>query len=167
MCDTEQMTSFEKIIAEIENERAYQDGKWGSEFDDKNTLDSWITFIAVYCGRAWPQGHWTRHSLMQVAALAVAACEAYDRNSGFPPSSLEEIFTEIKTTSSGRWQRWDDKNTLDNWIAFIISYCGNARRVGCAQLARNNLLQVAVLAVAACEAYDRNGGFPPSHYNGE
>ena len=82
------MTPIEKIFAEIKDERDYQDEKWGPEFDDKNTLDNWIAFITAYCGIAWQEKHatWTRKRLVQAAALAVAACEAFDRNGGFPPS---------------------------------------------------------------------------------
>ena len=37
--------STKTIIAEITNERNYQKRKWGNEFDDKNTVNDWVTYI--------------------------------------------------------------------------------------------------------------------------
>ena len=83
-----QDTILDAIITEIKGERARQESLWGAVFDDKNTLDNWIAFITAYCGKAWSAGSpkKVRYRLLQVAAIAVAACEAYDRNDGFPPS---------------------------------------------------------------------------------
>ena len=35
----------------IDAEREYQ-SKWPSEFDDKNTPNDWIAYIAIYLGKA-------------------------------------------------------------------------------------------------------------------
>lgn len=78
--------SREKIFAQIEAERSYQDAKWGTAFDDKNTVNDWVVYIGQYAGDAarmniQPQD--SREKLLKVAALAVAALETFDRNGGF------------------------------------------------------------------------------------
>ena len=83
----------ESIFAEIDKERSYQDGKFGTSFDDKNTLNDWVTFITRYAGEAAFVANGAkadtipfsirlaqRQKLVKVAALAVAAIEAFDRN---------------------------------------------------------------------------------------
>lgn len=77
-----------EIFGQIESERAYQDGKWGHAFDDKNTINDWSVYIGRYVSRAnadklAPDGQ--RTALIKVAALAVAAIETFDRNLGFAP----------------------------------------------------------------------------------
>lgn len=83
-----QDTILDTIITKIKGEHARQKSLWGTVFDDKNTLDNWIAFITAYCGKAFSADSpkKARHRLLQVATLAIAACEAYDRNDGFPPS---------------------------------------------------------------------------------
>ena len=56
----------ETIYNEIENERNYQIGRWGVEFDRLNTRNDWATFICFYATRG------------AVAALCVAAIERID-----------------------------------------------------------------------------------------
>jgi hypothetical protein len=74
------------IYLEVGNERQRQDKKWGGPVADDNrkTPHDWCSDIAAYvawahqmsrCGS--PEKY--RHRLMQIAALAVAACESYDR----------------------------------------------------------------------------------------
>jgi len=87
-------SSIDKIFREIRAEREYQDARWGTDFDDKNTLDNWIRYIVSYSGRAADTTvvpSQQRRDMMKVAALAVAACEAFDRNNGFPPRHYEDI----------------------------------------------------------------------------
>jgi hypothetical protein len=51
--------------------------------DDRNTLKDWQNFIMRHTYKAsFPYG--PRYALVRVAALAVAAIEAYDRNGKFP-----------------------------------------------------------------------------------
>ena len=81
------------VLRDIGRERDYQDARWGTKFDDKNTLNDWCTFIGRYCGKASgcvSTGPGQRVCLVQVAALAVAALEAHDRNNGFPPRHYDE-----------------------------------------------------------------------------
>lgn len=66
------------IFTLIENERAYQDKKWGKAFDDKNTPNDWVAYIVAHAGKAvtlpWNREAF-RASILKVAALCVAALE--------------------------------------------------------------------------------------------
>lgn len=78
------------IFEQIEAERAYQDGKWGVAFDDANTLNDWTTYIVGYAYRGAAMENKDnkqaqRAALVKVAAIAVAALEAFDRNGEFAP----------------------------------------------------------------------------------
>lgn len=73
------MTETRKIIFEaIDHEREYQDGKWGEEFDSKNTPNDWVAYLVAYLGKAvtlpWKEETF-RLMLVKVAALCVAALE--------------------------------------------------------------------------------------------
>jgi hypothetical protein len=78
------------LFDQIATERQYQDQRWGTEFDDKNTLNDWAAYINVYLTRALcmenvgkPENQ--RIAMVKVAALSVAALEAFDRNGKFAP----------------------------------------------------------------------------------
>lgn len=74
------------IINEIVAERAYQDSKWGTEFDDQNTVNDWATYTNLYVGRATTMGASKtdqRLGLLKAASILVAAVEAFDRNDSF------------------------------------------------------------------------------------
>lgn len=77
------------IFEEIEKERAYQDGKWDTAFDDKNTVNDWAAYINLYASeRATKMGTENakqRKGILKVATLAIAALETFDRNHGFAP----------------------------------------------------------------------------------
>lgn len=78
------------IIAEIHAERDKQDAQWGGpEHDDGHTSDEWFGFIekqtSAYRAEASPyvaMDASARGRLVKVAALAIAAIEAIDRNRG-------------------------------------------------------------------------------------
>lgn len=79
--------SLYSIQQEVAQERLYQDQKWGHEFDDKNTLNDWNTYLGIYAAKATALGTPSaeqRAQMVKVAAIAVAALEAFDRNNGFP-----------------------------------------------------------------------------------
>lgn len=78
----------ELIYTKITEERAYQDERWGEEFDEKNTSNDWCSYICRYATRAAsfnlaPKEY--RDNLIRVAALAVAAIETLDRTDVLPP----------------------------------------------------------------------------------
>lgn len=74
--------SREQIFAEIDAEREYQEGRWGTDFDDQNTPNDWVSYITRYLGNTCgfdidPAER--RQQLVKVAALAVAAIETQER----------------------------------------------------------------------------------------
>lgn len=77
-----------EIIGEIMRERAYQQERWGDEFDSKNTANDWLAYIGGYLGRAltmpWNPAQF-RVGLVKVATLCVAAIEWCDRTGGEMP----------------------------------------------------------------------------------
>lgn len=84
----------EKIFAEIEAERARQDGRWGgAEHDDDMTMDAFAQLIGDYAGWARVKAREgsfdeARLRLVQAAALAIAAIQRMDRDrasKGTPP----------------------------------------------------------------------------------
>lgn len=85
MCRSEFHTT--SIYDEIRWERQRQSDKWGgSEHDAHHSGLEWVDFITRYA--AWAGMMWLaggkgrkkyRRRMMQIAALAVAACEAFDR----------------------------------------------------------------------------------------
>lgn len=73
------------IFNEIENERKYQEAKWGNETDDTlNTQFHWVTWIVQEVTR-FTNGTWNppmtnfRKAMIKTAAVAVAAVESIDR----------------------------------------------------------------------------------------
>ena len=74
---------------EIAEERARQDAKWGGPaHDDTHTLFEWWGFIKErMVGRAFPGGaQRERQDLVEIAALAVAAVESFDRRQSWKPA---------------------------------------------------------------------------------
>lgn len=72
---------MEKIIEEIKAERAAQDAQWGGpEHDDEHGMDDFAWFISRQLDKCdYGRGAGVRKRLVKIAALAVAACESYDR----------------------------------------------------------------------------------------
>jgi hypothetical protein len=86
-----------EILAEIYNERFCQDEKWGVQ---NHLPEKWMNILMEEVGEAsknvleaYPHGEaiyakenalkWWRKEMIQVAAVAVAAIECYDRNKEF------------------------------------------------------------------------------------
>lgn len=85
--------NFNTVLEEIRAEREYQDGEWGTKFDDNNTLNDWVTYIMIYMGQAAgmeasPEDQ--RKNMLKAATLAVAAVESFDRNEQFAPRHYED-----------------------------------------------------------------------------
>jgi len=54
---------------------------------------------------------------------------------------------------------------LGCWAAYLGIYTGKATAITAPPAEqRRQMLKVAAIAVAAVEAFDRNGGFAPRHY---
>ena len=66
-----------QVYALIDAERAYQ-SKWPTDFDDANTPNDWVAYIAKYLGQSvtlpWNKDTF-RKAMVKVAALAVAVLE--------------------------------------------------------------------------------------------
>lgn len=70
--------------ADVARERAHQLAKWGGPaHDDSHTEDDWQRFIAdrIDIGTGIVLDEPYRHRLVEVAALAIAALESFDRKS--------------------------------------------------------------------------------------
>jgi len=83
----------QSIFDEIEKERAYQDTKWGTKFDDANTYNDWMSYIGMYLGDGGKMNNpqkYQRIGLMKAAALCIAALETFDRNNGFTPRHYDD-----------------------------------------------------------------------------
>lgn len=83
--------SRDTIFAEVDAERQYQETKWGNDNDDKANLEDWVSWISHHSSRWFPGGFRPhtketrtafRKQMVKVAALAVAAIEAIDRQEG-------------------------------------------------------------------------------------
>lgn len=72
-----------RVLEDIMNERARQDAKWGGpEHDDEHTMAEWFSFILARA--ACPTGYVPKHDrkiAVEMAALAIAAIESFDRKS--------------------------------------------------------------------------------------
>lgn len=86
-------------------------------------------------------------------------------------SALKSVLEEVKIEREYQDYKWgpefDDKNTLNDWVAYIVAYTGHAVQAKTPMEARTQLLKVASLAAAALQSFDRNKGFPPRHYVGD
>lgn len=71
----------QEIFQEVEFERAYQDKKWGAEFDRLNTPNDWVAYLAAYVGKAvtlpWDRAEF-RKRVLQVATICFAILERDD-----------------------------------------------------------------------------------------
>jgi hypothetical protein len=84
------MTDRERIFTAIARERDYQDKKWGTEFDDKNTVNDWAAYIDEQLMKASQPGKpfngvTFRTHMLKAAAVCVAALETFDRNKKIAP----------------------------------------------------------------------------------
>lgn len=77
----------------------------GTEFDDKNTANDWVSYLTRYAAKA-AEFELTKDqfqaAMVKVAAIAVAAIESSDRNDGLPPrhydpqpEAVDQAFAEI------------------------------------------------------------------------
>ena len=84
---------------------------------------------------------------------------------------LCEVFTERKRQQQLWGNEFDDKNTANDWAAYISNYINAGAYSGrqnqyTPKRFREHLLKAATLCIAAVEAIDRNGDCAPRHYEG-
>ena len=72
----------EQFFERVEEERKRQQTLWGNDFDDRNTVNDWTTFITRYANYATSSERSFHDAMVKVAAIALAAVETYGRNSG-------------------------------------------------------------------------------------
>ncbi|MCK5615822.1 hypothetical protein KAR91_78890 [Candidatus Pacearchaeota archaeon] len=83
----------------------------------------------------------------------------------------EQIFSERNRQQQLWGNDFDDKNTANDWVAYIgnyvnlAAYSGREAKYTPARF-RENLIKAATLCIAAIEAVDRNGDCAPRHYEG-
>lgn len=93
----------------------------------------------------------------------------------WPHRGRARIFQAIEKERTHQDTLWgvefDDKNTPNDWVTYMMYYLGQAtamdretRRFDGKRF-REELLKAATLCVAALEAFDRNNGMPPRHYD--
>lgn len=70
-----------KVLQEIADERSRQDERWGGpDHDDTHTPFDWCHFISLRLSEAEVgNGEEYRRMMLEIAALATAAIESYDR----------------------------------------------------------------------------------------
>ena len=94
------MAISKEVLYQIEVERKKQISKgFIAEIDDTKGHLDWCADIEAYCAWARQMGRMTaltkyRHRMMQIAALAIAACESFDRVC--TPSDLDQNITQEK-----------------------------------------------------------------------
>ena len=85
--------------------------------------------------------------------------------------NIDYILRDIKAERHYQNTQWgtkfDDKNTANDWVAYIVNQMaeGNTLPFDPAKW-RYKMIKVSALAVAAIEAFDRNGTLPMRHYDG-
>ena len=80
------------------------------------------------------------------------------------------IFNEINEEMDKAQKKWggdsfDDKNTQNDWIAYITRYAGNALQLDSnSPVFRESMIKVAGLAIRAVEQFDK-GKIADRHYD--
>lgn len=82
------------VLHDVFVERERQDIKWGgSEHDDHHTMDGWRELLTGRAGRVPLTRQDDRRLMIEIAALAVAAVEALDRQPLWTlPKEARDIF---------------------------------------------------------------------------
>jgi hypothetical protein len=83
---------------------------------------------------------------------------------------FNEIVEAIRAERMYQIEKWgdtfDDNNTINDWVCYIIQYAGSAAPLlKDDELSRKKLIKVATLAISAIMALERNESFPYRHYD--
>lgn len=80
---------------------------------------------------------------------------------------LGGIIAEYSRAERKWGTEFDDKNTANDWVHYINWYASGAAPLEFDEKHfRTNMLKIAGLCLSALKALDRNGSFPPRHYDG-
>jgi hypothetical protein len=70
------MTELTEVLSDVHSEVERARAQWGTAFDERNTLNDWITYINIYLGRAATMGaspEEVERNLRKAVGLAVSA----------------------------------------------------------------------------------------------
>jgi len=84
---------MEEILNKILNEHDDAFRKWGTDFDDKNTLNDWVSYICRYASSAAEDQITNEESakrLCKAAGLIVSSLEALDKNGNWADRHYEK-----------------------------------------------------------------------------
>jgi hypothetical protein len=100
--------------------------------------------------------------------------KAFEEDREVPvPYYTARVLAEVLSERSYQNKTWgtafDDKNTLNDWVAYAVIYLGQAARMKAPpDEQRKGILKAATLLVGGIEAFDRNNNsFAPRHYDPE
>lgn len=83
------------VLGEIADRRYEQDRKWGGPaHDDQHTTPEWVALLCLYVGALHKGDADHRESLVDIAALCVAAAQAWDRQQVAPGEAGEHVHPE-------------------------------------------------------------------------
>lgn len=87
------------VLGEVADERYRQDQRWGGpEHDDGHSVWEWKELLRAHVDRLTPGPRITRSDyrerLIEVAALCVAAAQAWDRKQAAPSEAGEHVHPE-------------------------------------------------------------------------
>ena len=95
------MDNLERLVKttdDIHQEVLRQVELWGTEFDDKNTANDWVSYILYYLGQASYSGRKEQYNpekfkenMRKAAALCVSAIVAVERNGDCAPRHYEDL----------------------------------------------------------------------------
>lgn len=84
---------------------------------------------------------------------------------GIRAKVYEDIEKELAYARRQWGVEFDSKNTLNDWVAYIVMYAGDAAKIKTPPSeAEQKLIKVAGLAISALENLRANGQFAPRHY---
>ena len=76
---------------------------------------------------------------------------------------FDEIDAERKKQDLNIGHEFDDKNTPNDWVTFVVRYVSRSAEFPVNE-GRTSMLKAAAMCVAALEAFDRAQGTVPRHY---
>ena len=94
------MTEREYIFEEIDGELKNAAARWGTDFDDNNTSNDWVAYVAKYAGQAvtLPFSRAVfEENMKKIAGIAVSAIEASRRNGGPAPRHYDSDYRQEDT----------------------------------------------------------------------
>lgn len=79
---------------------------------------------------------------------------------------IREIQEEIRRSSTLWGENFDDKNSANDWVSYVIVYLGQAVRLPWyKERFCENMIKAAGLCISALKTFYRNDGLPKRHYD--